>query len=109
MKAVIFCAGKGTRLKSLSKNMPKQLIELQGKTVLEHIFDLLKRHNIKEVVLVVCHLKEQIKAYYEDGKKFGLKINYIEEEKLLGTANHLNLAKNYLYDLQIVPSISFLN
>ena len=73
MKAVIFCAGKGTRLKSLSKNMPKQLIELQGKTVLEHIFDLLKRHNIKEVVLVVEGLppvtQEEMSVILEEFKQ----------------------------------------
>lgn len=96
MKAVIFCGGEGTRLRPLTYKLPKQLLPINDKTVLEHSFDLFKRYGVNEVLLSVYHLKEKIKEYCGDGKKFGLRINYIEEPELLGTANHLTLAKSSL-------------
>ncbi len=104
MKAVIFCGGEGTRLRPLTSAIPKQLLPVNNKTVLEHLFDLFRKYNIKEIVLTVCYLKQKIKDYFGNGEKFGLGINYIEEEQLLGTANHLDLAKGYLDGTFIVSN-----
>lgn len=91
MKAIILIGGQATRLRPITLEKPKALIELQGKTIVEHVFDLLKKYGITDITLSVGHLKEQIKDYFGDGRKFGVKISYIEEDEPLGTAGPLNL------------------
>ena len=91
--AVILCGGKGTRLRPLTYEIPKSLIPVQGKTVLEHVIDLFKKHDIKNIVLCIGHMKEQIKQHMGDGSKFGVRITYVEEDKPLGTAGPLRLMK----------------
>src|SRR3989338_8959446 len=95
-KAVILAGGKGTRLRPLTLHTPKALVDIQGKTITEWIFDLLKRHGITEVIITVGYLKEKIKKYYGDGSKFGMKISYVDEDKPLGTAGALIKIKHLL-------------
>ena len=95
-KAVLLVGGKGTRLRPLTYKTPKALLEVNGKTVIEHIFDLLKKFEIRDIILCVGYLKEKIKEYLGDGSKFGVNITYVEEEEPLGTAGPLKLAKKYL-------------
>ena len=97
-KAVILVGGKGTRLLPLTLNKPKCMMEIQGKTITEHLFDLLKKYGIREIILSVGHMKHKVKEYYSDGGKFGVNITYIEEDKPLGTAGPLKLAKQHLKD-----------
>ena len=96
MKAIILAGGKGTRLRPLTYEVPKALLPIHGKTLTEHIFDLLKRHGITEIFMSIGHLSEKIKNYFKDGKKFGVDINYLEEKEPLGTAGPLRLAKEDL-------------
>lgn len=91
MKAILLVGGQATRLRPITLTTPKALIELQGKTILEHVFDLFKKYDIEEVVLSVGYLKEKIKDYFGDGSEFGLKISYVEEDEPLGTAGSLHL------------------
>jgi len=91
--AVVLCGGKGTRLRPLTYEIPKSLIPVQGKAVLEHVVDLFKKYRITNVILCVGHMKEQIKNYMGDGSKFGVKITYVEEDEPLGTAGPLKLMK----------------
>lgn len=95
-KAVILVGGKGTRLRPLTYKTPKCMLEINGKTVTEHLFDLCKKYGIRDVILSVGYLKEKIKDFYEDGSKFGVNITYVEEDKPLGTAGPLKLAKEHL-------------
>jgi len=88
--------GKGTRLRPLTYKVPKALLDVQGKTVIEHLFNLLKKYGTREVILCVGHMKEKIKEYLGHGSKFGVNITYVEEEKPLGTAGPLKLAKKHL-------------
>ncbi len=97
-KAIILVGGKGTRLMPLTSNKPKCMMEIQGKTITEHLFDLLKKYGIREIILSVGHMKDKVKEYYADGSKFGVNITYIEEDKPLGTAGPLKLAKHHLKD-----------
>lgn len=90
MKAIVLVGGQATRLRPLTDTMPKALIELQGKTILEHIFDLFKKYHITDIILSVGYLREQIISYVGDGKKFGLTVGYIEETEPLGTAGPLS-------------------
>lgn len=93
MKAIILVGGQATRLRPLTDTLPKAMIELQGKTVLEHVIDLFKRHELRDITLSVGYLKEKIIEYFGDGQKFGVRIEYIKEEEPLGTAGPLHLLK----------------
>ncbi|MFH1444924.1 MAG: nucleotidyltransferase family protein [Nanoarchaeota archaeon] len=92
--AIVLCGGKGTRLRPLTFDIPKSLIPLQGKTVLEHVIDLFKKFDITNIILCVGHMKEQIKNHMGDGSMFGVNITYVEEDEPLGTAGPLKLMKN---------------
>ncbi len=95
-KAVLLIGGKGTRLRPLTYKIPKALLEVQGKALTEHLFDLFKKYSIRDVVLCVGYLKDKIKEHFGDGSKFGVNITYVEENEPLGTAGPLKLGKNYL-------------
>ncbi|MDP3765312.1 MAG: sugar phosphate nucleotidyltransferase [Nanoarchaeota archaeon] len=103
-KAVLLVGGRGTRLKPLTDKIPKALLEVQGKTITEHLFDLLKKYGIRDVILCVGYLKDKIKNYFGDGSRLGVNITYIEEDGPLGTAGPLKLAKKYLKDSFIVSN-----
>ena len=99
MQAVILAGGLGTRLKPLTEEIPKSMIQIQGKPFLEHQLNLLRQGGISDIVLCVGYLGEKIKEYFGDGKGFGVKIKYSEEtEKLLGTAGALENAWDLLDD-----------
>ena len=104
MKAIIFCGGGGTRLRPLTYKLPKPMVPLQGRTVLEHLFDLFKKYGIRDIILTTCYLKEKMRDYFGDGKKFGMNIEYVEEKDLLGTANHISLASKYLKETFFVSN-----
>lgn len=102
--AVLLVGGKGTRLRPLTYKKPKGMLEVNGKTVIEHLLDLLKKYGIRKVILSVGYLKEKIIDYFGDGSKFGVEIKYIEEDEPLGTAGPLKLAKEHLKGSFIVSN-----
>ncbi len=103
-KAVILAGGQGTRLRPITYEIPKALIPIHNKTLTEHLFDLLKKYDIKDIVMAVGHMKEKIKVHYGDGVKYGIKLSYIEEDSPLGTAGPLKLAKGSLNETFIVSN-----
>jgi len=103
-KAVLLVGGRGTRLRPLTDKIPKALLEVQGKVVTEHLFDLLKKYGIRDAVLCVGYLKNKIKEYFGDGSKMGMNVTYIEENEPLGTAGPLKLAEKNLKDSFIVSN-----
>jgi MurNAc alpha-1-phosphate uridylyltransferase len=98
MKIAILAGGLGTRLGSLTKDTPKSMVKIRGKPFLEYQLELLKKQNLKEIVLCVGHLKDKIESYFGDGSRFGVRIEYGEEEEPLGTAGALRNAGNLLGD-----------
>jgi D,D-heptose 1,7-bisphosphate phosphatase len=94
MKLVIIAGGKGTRLGL--KDIPKPMVELNGKPLLEHQILLAKRYNIEEIYILSGHLSNVIMDYFGDGAKWGVKINHIVEEKPLGTAGALKQLESIL-------------
>lgn len=102
--ALLLCGGKGTRLRPITYEMPKALIPVHGKALLEHILDLLKKHNIKKVLISVGYMKDKIEDHFGDGSRFGVDIMYIEENKPLGTAGPLRLARDILKETFIVSN-----
>lgn len=86
MKAVILCGGQGTRLAPYTSVLPKSLLPVDGRPVLEIILGHLRRHGIREATLAVGHLGELIMAYCGDGSRFGLSLEYSQETRPMGTA-----------------------
>ncbi len=91
MKAVILAGGKGTRLAPYSTVLPKPLMPIGEMPILEVILRQLKVHGVEEATLAVGYLAELFKAYFDNGNRFGLKVNYSFEDKPLGTAGPLAL------------------
>ena len=96
MIAVIMAGGKGTRIQSINKEVPKPMITILNKPILEYEIEVLKNQGIKDIILVVGYLKEVITDYFKNGEKFGVNISYIEENEPLGTAGALYYLKNEL-------------
>ena len=95
--ALILAGGKGSHMKPLTEKLPKPLLPIQGKPIVEHQIELLRLCDIKEIYVVIGYLGEKIKQYFGDGSTFGVRINYIEQDdKEIGTAHALYLARNFL-------------
>jgi len=103
-KAVLLVGGRGSRLRPLTDKKPKAMLEVQGKTITEYLFDLLKKYGIRDVVLCVGYLKDKLKEHFGDGANIGMNITYVEENEPLGTAGPLKLAKKHLKDSFIVSN-----
>jgi NDP-sugar pyrophosphorylase family protein len=93
MKAVIMAGGKGTRLSPYTTVLPKPLMPLGERPILEILISQLRHFGIKEIVITVGYLAELIEAYFGDGSKFGVQIVYSREDKPLGTAGPLGLVE----------------
>lgn len=90
---IIMAGGKGTRLLPLTENLPKPMVRVAGKPILEHIILHLISCQIREFNFAVNHLSEQISDYFKDGSQYGCKINYLHEDEPLGTGGALKLLK----------------
>ena len=85
--AVIMAGGKGSRLRSITNDeIPKPMVPVDGKPLLEYQVEALKEYGIKKIVMIVGHLGEKIMEHFKDGKDFGVDIDYIVEKDPLGTA-----------------------
>jgi len=98
MKAVILAAGDGSRLRPLTLYRPKCMIPLAGKPILEHLLWALKENEIEEILLIIGYRKELVQNYFRDGKEFGVKLHYVEQKKLCGTAHAMSLSEEYVSD-----------
>ncbi len=94
MKAVIFAAGRGTRMGDLSSHTPKPLLKVSGKTLIDHKICNMPEE-IDEVIIVIGHLKETIVDHIGHSRH-GRRITYVEQQEQLGTAHSLSLCKPYL-------------
>jgi len=102
MKALILAGGEGTRLKEITKGIPKPMVRIGNLPLIEHQINLLKEHNIKEVVVLTCYLSEIIEGYFKDGSDRGMHITYVKEESPLGTAGAIKKIENQLKEDFIV-------
>ena len=98
MQTVIMAGGKGTRTASIATGIPKPLIPIYGKPILEHQIDCLKKNGLTDIIIVVGYLGQQIKEYFTDGSRFGCKITYFTETEPLGTAGALYKLENLCGD-----------
>ena len=104
MKAMVMSAGMGTRLRPLTYNIPKPMFPIVNKPVLEHVLELLRKHNIREVVINLYAHRGMIRNYFGDGSRLGIKINYSEEKKLMGTAGGVKKVERFFDDTFLVMS-----
>lgn len=93
MKAIILCAGFGKRLKPYTDKIQKTMLQVHGKPFLEYIINGMKFAGFRDIILVVGYRKEQIMDYFKSGKKWGVKIEYIEQKELNGTGGALLLCE----------------
>lgn len=98
MKVVIIAGGKGTRISEVSTEIPKAMIPIAGKPVIEYQVELAKRYNLKDFIFIIGHLGEVIKDYFGTGEKLGVNIKYFEETTPLGTAGALKFLKQDLQE-----------
>lgn len=92
MKALILAAGQGVRMGPLTETRPKPMLPVAGKPFLEHTLQSLKDGGIEEIDILTGYYGNVIKDHFEDGSRFGLKINYLLQPKRLGTAHAVSMA-----------------
>jgi len=97
MKGVILAAGKGSRMKELTEDKPKVLLEVDGRSSLEHIISGMKKAGIDDIVIVIGYKGEMIKEKLGRGSELGVKITYVEQDlNKYGTGYALSLVKPYI-------------
>jgi mannose-1-phosphate guanylyltransferase len=104
MRAMILAAGLGTRLRPLTYEMPKPMVPVAGKPVMEHIVRLLREHGFTEVIANLSYLPDQIREHFGDGSAFGVSLEYREEPALLGTAGGVRNCAGFLGEEFLVIS-----
>lgn len=98
MKLLINVGGKGTRLGSLTQDIPKPMVLINGKPVLEHLIMWAKTYGMTDIVLLSGHLHEVIEEYFGNGERFGVNIIHSVELKPLGSGGSVKYAKEYIDD-----------
>jgi NDP-sugar pyrophosphorylase family protein len=96
--ALILAGGKGERMRPITYEIPKPMLPVQGKPILAHQIEVLKKNGIDRVILSLGYLQKKISSHFGYGSKFGVRIDYVVESKPLGTAGPIRLAKKYLKD-----------
>ena len=104
MQAIILAGGKGTRLKPYTIAIPKPLVPIGENPILEIVIKQLKRNGFDRITLAVGHQAELLKAYFQDGERFGVKIDYSLENQPLGTAGPLKLVNELDDDFLVLNS-----
>ncbi|HBK68857.1 MAG TPA: nucleotidyltransferase, partial [Firmicutes bacterium] len=104
MKAIVMAGGKGTRLRPLTCKLPKPMVPIAGRPMMEYIIELLKRYNFTEIGVTLFYLPEIISNYFGDGKDYGVSLQYFIEETPLGTAGSVKNAENFLDQTFLVIS-----
>lgn len=96
MKAMILAAGFGTRLRPLTHKVPKPMVPIMNRPILEHTIHLLRSHGIHDITVNLHHLPEIIQQHFGDGKDFGVQLHWSHEPEILGTAGGIKKAQPFL-------------
>ncbi len=104
MKAVVMAGGEGSRLRPLTLNRPKPMVPMVDRPVMGHIVELLKRHQITDIVVTVQYMASVIQDHFGDGSAFGVDITYSLEDRPLGTAGSVKRAEDLLHEPFLVIS-----
>ncbi len=95
MKAMILAAGVGSRLDPLTRNLPKPMVPIINKPVMEHIIELLAGNGFSKIMVNLHYYSEQIEGYFGDGSKWGVKIQYSHEDRLWGDAGSVKRCERF--------------
>ena len=98
VKAVILAGGLGTRLQPYTTFLPKPMLPLGEKPLLEHLVDWNRKNGVKSIVMCVSYLRKTIEDYFEDGNRFGVDIEYAVSNRPLATAGQLKTAEDFIDD-----------
>ncbi|MDD3293416.1 MAG: sugar phosphate nucleotidyltransferase, partial [Geobacteraceae bacterium] len=104
MKAVIMAGGFGTRIQPLTSSAPKPMIPLANRPIMLHIVELLKKHGISDMVMLLYHQPDIIKNFFRDGADFGIKTEYVTPLQDMGTAGAVKCAEKFLNERFLVIS-----
>ena len=96
MKVVIIAGGQGTRIASVNSEIPKAMIPINGKPIIEYQVELAKRYGFNDFLFIIGYLGDQIESYFQDGSQWGVHISYFRETTPLGTAGALGLLRDQL-------------
>jgi mannose-1-phosphate guanylyltransferase len=109
MKALFLAGGMGTRLKPLTDDLPKPMVPMMVKPLLERNMLKLKSYGVDEIILSTCYKPQKIEQYFGDGRKFGLKIHYICEDIPLGTGGAIKNTEDFFNDTFIIFNADILS
>lgn len=104
MKAVIMAGGEGTRLRPVTCGIPKPMVPVLNKPVMEYTIELLKKHNIKDIAVTLAYFPAVITDYFGDGGEFGVNLRYFIEHKPLGTGGSVKNAEDFYDNTFIIIS-----
>ncbi len=105
MRTVLMAGGSGTRLRPLTCHLPKPMVPILNRPIAEHIINLLKRYQLKEIIATLHYLPDVMRDYFQDGTEFGVEMTYaVEEDQPLGTAGCVKNIQELLDDTFLVIS-----
>jgi mannose-1-phosphate guanylyltransferase len=104
MRAMVLAAGLGTRLRPITYEMPKPMVPVLNRPVMEHILRLLDRHGFKQTIANLHWFPDLIESYFGDGSELGVELTYSREQQLLGTSGGVRNAAGFLGDSFLVIS-----
>ena len=99
MQVAILAGGLATRLGDLTRRQPKSMVRVEGRPFLAYQLEFLREAGVRDIVLCISHLGEQIESYFGNGAQFGMSIKYSREPRLLGTAGALKNAEPLLEEV----------
>lgn len=92
---MILAGGEGAKLRPITYEIPKAMIPIRGRPILEHQINMLKKYDIRNIILSVGEMHEKIRDYFGDGSKFGVNLHYVVEERPLGSAGPIAMMKDF--------------
>ncbi|MBM7613496.1 mannose-1-phosphate guanylyltransferase/phosphomannomutase [Alkaliphilus hydrothermalis] len=104
IKGLIMAGGKGTRLKPLTCSLPKPMVPIMNKPVMEYSIELLKKHGITEIAVTLAYMPTEITDYFGNGEKWGVNLHYFIEDEPLGTGGSVKNAESFIDDTLIIIS-----
>ena len=103
-KAVLLAAGRGTRMRELTADIPKPMIEVRGKPVLQHIVEGLRDGGVQRFLIIVGYHADAVRNFFGDGSRYKININYVTQEVQDGTGRVVDLARDFAGDSPFVLS-----
>src|SRR5882757_8863222 len=101
-RAVILAAGRGTRMRELTSELPKPMIEVRGKPVLQHIVEGLRDAGVRQFLIIVGYRADAVQNFFGDGSRYGIEIQYATQAVQDGTGRVVDLARNFAGDSPFV-------